>query len=369
VRGNGPRLWLFRLLFPLLLTGVTVVGGELMVRAVAPQALNGRWSEMADSGLLVNRANWTARHRFGESEVQYRINEHHLRGGPIGPGKRVLVLGDSFTFGWLLPEEETYVHLLGRAADREFGRGRFQFLNGGRGGWGTGDYLAFLEEFGEPIAPTAVVVFLNFADIHRSVSGGLYRFRDAEAGELERRPGKVSALRKFKDHWVAYDWLLGHSHFFHVIRNGAEGIKRRRVRGRECSVPGPQAAGEATDRGAAGAALGRALFRRLHHWCEQRGVPLLVVTTGFQAHFLRPPACGSFHDQIFLRGGAEFFAREGVPFHDLSAELAREVQSQWNVHLIPVDGHPNARGARLVTHLAWPWLQPHLRKCAGAARP
>jgi lysophospholipase L1-like esterase len=350
-----------------MLLGVTLGGGEVLVRLIAPQPLNGRWTEMSPGGVLVNRACWKARHEKENIVVSYRINEHHLRGGPIGPGKRVLVLGDSFTFGWLLPEEDTYVHLLGEQADAVFGAGRVQLLNGGRGGWGSADYLAFVEEFGDEIAPDAVLVFLSFADIHRSVGSGLYRLSSADQLVLERRSDPPSALRRFTDHSAVFDWLLEHSQLTHAIRNGSDAFnhKLRSVTAKPtaqtcpvarpllCAVPPPAASGSVT---------GRALFHRLQQWCGQRKVPLWVATTGYQARFLAPSDAGSTFDLDFLRVAPDFFRAEGVPFRDSRSELEQEVRGQWQDYLIANDGHPNAAGARLVARQVWPWLQPHLAK-------
>jgi lysophospholipase L1-like esterase len=375
LRGRGRR-WFFRLSLAFMLLSVTLGGGELLVRIVAPQPLNGRWSEMSPNGLLVNRASWSARHQKGDVVVSYRINEHHLRGGPIGPGKRVLVLGDSFTFGWLLPEEDTYVHLLAERADAAFGAGRVQVLNGGRGGWGAADYLAFLEEFGDDVAPDAVLVFLNFADIHRSVGNGLYRLTDADHLVLERQSRPPSALRRFSDHSLLFDWLLAHSQLTHAVRNGSDACKRKlrslsssntaQVRDGEpaplCALPASPTSG-----GPSGSIVGRALFHRLHDWCRQHGVPLAVVTTGYQARFLHPPESGSVYDLDFLRAAPDFFAAEGVPFRDFTPDLAQAVQGSWQDYLICNDGHPNAAGARLVAGQVWPWLQPQLSHWLGSA--
>jgi lysophospholipase L1-like esterase len=362
------------LLFAGLLSLITLGGGELLVRIVAPQPLNGRWSEMSANGLLVNRANWQAHHEFGPVTVDYRFNAEHLRGGPIGPGKRVLALGDSFTFGWLLSEEATYVRRLGDAADRDFGTGQVQMLNGAKGGWGTADYLAFLEEFGDDIRPDAVVVFLSFADIHRSLSSGLYRFQPDCPDRLDRRIKPPSAVRRCKDHLAAYDWLLAHSQLMHVLRQACDrrtghpllldesAQAKKDGRTKSCTIPG-QPIGEPAPgdpNSNLGRMAGQALFRRLHEWCSQRGIPLLVATTGFQARFLQPPISGSFYDVDFYQSAPGFFAQLDVPYYDLTPELSRVIGKRWEEYLIAGDGHPNARGAELVARIAWPWLRPHL---------
>lgn len=364
-----PRRCLFSLVFALLLSLTGLGVGEWCVRVLAPQPLNGRWSETADSGLLIHRANWVAHHIFEDVQVTYRFNEFHLRGGPIPAGERVLVLGDSFTFGWLLDEPDTYVQRLADQAEHLFGPARLAYLNGAKGGWGTGDYLAFLEEFGDRLAPRVVVVFLNFADIHRSLSAGHYRLIDAANLIVERNRKGVSSWRRWTDHSQLIDWMLAHSHLFQLARRGCTGCHRTRAPGRlTASLRGGGRIDQARldhpddDTIVEGTRLGQALFRRLHAWCRARQIPLLVLTTGFQGKYHVPPEWAGPLDVAFLKEAAAFFAREGIPFRDLTPDLVRAVNGRWDHYLIAGEGHPNAAGAKLVADLATPWLGSHFHR-------
>src|SRR5690242_1701574 len=134
------KVWLFRAIATGITITVCLLAGEVIIRMVAPQNLSGTWFEMSAHGNDINRANWTAHQRFEDRKVTYRINDLHLRGGPIGSGThRILCVGDSLTFGWLLDETNTFVYRLNELAARDFHAGTFEFLNGGSGGWGTAD--------------------------------------------------------------------------------------------------------------------------------------------------------------------------------------------------------------------------------------
>lgn len=110
---------------------VSALGVEALVRALEPQDLSGTWLEVSEPrGCRRNKAEGTSRHQSGARQVRYRFNDHHLRGGPVpAEGARILALGDSFTFGHLLREDDTYVRRLDARAEEESGSGVFRFLN------------------------------------------------------------------------------------------------------------------------------------------------------------------------------------------------------------------------------------------------
>ena len=102
------------------------------------------------------------------------------------PGVRFdYLIGNSFTFGVGLSDEDTYVTKLQRKIDAVFGAGRIALLNVGIGGSGTAEHLAFIEDFGNDIAPRAILVFVSIDDFNRAVRSPLYRLRDAYSLDLD----------------------------------------------------------------------------------------------------------------------------------------------------------------------------------------
>jgi lysophospholipase L1-like esterase len=360
---SGWRLFAIRLCILSVSALLFALLGELTIRWIAPQRIVGRWTENGRRGLRINKANWSARHDAAGHVVYYRFNEHHLRGGPIQGGKRrVLVLGDSFTFGWLLEERDTYLAKLARRCDQKFGPGEFEWLNGARGGWGTADYVAFAEEYGEVLKPDVVLVFLNFDDINRSTQSQLYRL-DSQSGAAVAQTQPSSRLTAISDALPGYDWLLSNSHLVNLVRSDLNSLLILMRRGgvqsplekRDVSLT---TSGEAApaDHSAA-VRLGQALFLRLKDWCDERHCRLIVVTTGFHANPLLPAdSC----DMAFLAQAESFFAEAQVPFCDNSAALKERFAGRWSEFSIPGDGHANAAGAQLIAECAWPWLSEQL---------
>jgi len=96
--------------------------------------------------------------------------------------RRIVVIGDSFAFGWGVSDEETYAHRLAEALPG------VEVVNLGGGGYGTDQMLLMLREEGLRYSPDLVVVGIVSADTERN----LVAFRDfakprfvLRAGELE----------------------------------------------------------------------------------------------------------------------------------------------------------------------------------------
>jgi hypothetical protein len=76
------------------------------------------------------------------------------------PGvKRILYLGDSFTEAVQVPQQDGVVSRLETALNAH-GTDRYEVLNAGVGGWGTGEELVYLREEGYRYQPDLVVVML-----------------------------------------------------------------------------------------------------------------------------------------------------------------------------------------------------------------
>ena len=162
-------------------TVVALILSEGLIRLAAPKRLE--TIEAADFAQFDPWFGWTNRpgaagptRAAGQYDTSARINSRGLRDREIAPartgaGVRVLCLGDSFTWGWGVGNDETYPKVLERELPGSEG------INAGVCGWGTAQELLWLEREGLAYAPDAVVLgfYLNdFAD-NASDSGGGYR--------------------------------------------------------------------------------------------------------------------------------------------------------------------------------------------------
>ncbi len=119
--------------------------------------------------------------RHGAFEVRVRTNAFGMREREITPTpapgvRRVLVLGDSATFGEGVASEEAFPAVLERELGRRAaaGDGRWEVLNAGVEGYNTVAEVAWLELYGLALRPHAVVVGFNLNDFdHAPVMNAL----------------------------------------------------------------------------------------------------------------------------------------------------------------------------------------------------
>ena len=129
-----------------------------------------------------NRASTTA--VYGEAEFQIEVSHNALgfRGPEVAPVKpsgklRVLVLGDSFTYGIGVADDETFSARLA-ALDP-----RLEVLNAGVNGYGTAQELLLLRDQGLGLQPDVVVIAFFWNDVGNSFGRRFPRF-ELEDGEL-----------------------------------------------------------------------------------------------------------------------------------------------------------------------------------------
>jgi len=187
---------------------ISLLLGEIVVRTFAPQADAMMWLVPDKRYGTSMRRNFhqTYHYRNRVHVMDVRINSSGLRGVDYSPAEqsdpalaKVLLLGDSFTFGHGVREEETFGALL---EDRLNAGGRkFVVVNAGHGGWGTLQETRYGIDHLRVFRPSIVV--LTFCGNDPSDDRGfLHGAKVVEKG-ADRFPGQ-SFLR---DHSHLYRFL------------------------------------------------------------------------------------------------------------------------------------------------------------------
>jgi hypothetical protein len=285
-RGNG-RPWPERLgRLSLVLSGLLVplLVAELLLRSVGA-VVPGEYqtadlntpSEPFGRLNMVNQSGWK---RSREFSVHVRVNSKGLRGPEIPYAKpdgteRVLVIGDSFTFGAQVEEDETFVarlghHLRQETADVGDAPAAIETINGGVDGWNTFNELAWLKAEGVKYAPDIVVLMFYAGN---DPGENFDWFKAVKRSQPEVAAVQDSALRDVRRELARVSALVTFMEFGIIAKlSGAP------------EQPDPASLSALTtrrsidaDRKARGWEISADQLRQMRELCDERGVRLVVV--------------------------------------------------------------------------------------------
>ena len=211
--------------------------------------------------------------------VPVTINRDGLRGDEISTPKppntvRVVAIGDSITFGYGIPIEDTYGKVLERRLNEKApDRTRYEVLNGGTLGGSLGDYFHFLKQKAEVLQPDIVLIGLTLNDILvYSESGAI-----SEAG-AQWRGGGLPLTRRFSHFLLRHSQL--HMLFYASLKSflyGSGALDINKVQGSNLVALSPPSAYQTQ-----AWASSLEMLSRIVAFCREHGYRLVVVVFPMQ---------------------------------------------------------------------------------------
>lgn len=333
------------------------------------------------------------RHTTSEYDVEERINSKGLRGPELDYEKpagafRVLVLGDSFTEGYTVEEDEVFTEVLRERLSGASDRAVIQVVNGGTGGYSTDQELLFFRSEGRKYAPDLVILMVVENDVWFNAQAEyprapkpLFELRgdelvltntpvpEASEDGAAMAPRPATRANRLK---AAFNERLA---LYGFVRDG---VKNRRwlysaaIKLGLADAPGDDAGGpEMPDewlvfkREPPAAVrhawkITEALLLALREEVEREGARLLVVVPPsfdvYPAHWsaIRRKyglTTEEWSPSMVSTRVAQICARRGIEFLDLTAtfrEAIADGQDRREPLYFPIDGHWTASGHRLV---------------------
>ena len=188
---------------------------EISLSLFNPQAKNGSWRIQNEDGVYTNKDNGTSKHEFiGEKEkisLTYKFGKFYNR--KIFNDKyykdknRILVLGDSNVFGWLLEDKDTFIGRIQRYFDD------YYFINSAAGGFSDTDTYLYLNRYCEEIKPEYI---LYFVDVNRSIRKKSMYFD--ETGKFIIKKNNINNLKVFLNDKKIFSFLLENSHLIQLLK-------------------------------------------------------------------------------------------------------------------------------------------------------
>ena len=200
---------------------------ELVVRQLAPQAIQPRIVRDAGFGIRDNEPNAHVTHSSpGEYVIQISTNADGLRGDKnyqrarSPHSYRIALLGDSFVFGYGCNDDEVVSAVLEKQLNSSSGGSPVEVLNFGVSGFGQAEELILYRNKIRLYHPDSVVLFYFENDIGNNLVAGTFAVGDD--GNV-RSTNKAYLPGTQIQHWM-YDfppsrWLLLYSQAGYLVRN------------------------------------------------------------------------------------------------------------------------------------------------------
>ena len=326
--------------------GLSLLIAEAFTRIFYPQNLSGTWRTIDEFGLNMNKSEGASFQSLGERRVDYHFEEFGVRSSLVTDSNlesKVLVLGDSFTFGWLLNIEDTYIELLAQTNKQH------TFINAAAGGWGAADYTAYLETYCAQIKPDITIIVMNADDIGRMLGSKLYNY-NPDLKLVTRSKFEFTSrqrLKKLLNTLPFYDYLIEHSHLFSLARStylGSNGAQKQN----ELEQPNVSEFGKFAVKSIEYSnQFSIAMFQYLDMISKSCGTDLRVIYTGVQ----EKNNLGMYPTLEFIdfARNSNFFKKLGITFIDLRSDpYLIEYRNNLRSYSIKNDGHPNEAGAKLL---------------------
>jgi hypothetical protein len=148
-------------------------------------------------------------YRYSNNSLGLRGPEIHAKTKP-----RILVLGDSFTYGIGVNDEETFCSILQTLLPGN------EIINAGNGGKGTDYALKFYRTKGKQLEPDVVILVFCGNDFSDNQLNVYY--------SPDLTPKVLNQQKPFVTRFAIYDWLITHSHVAGLLKSVS--IKREVAR-------------------------------------------------------------------------------------------------------------------------------------------
>ena len=303
--------------------------------------------------------NVSAREREHEGEFDYavQINSLGYRQAEFNPAKtdqlRIVTIGDSFTFGDGVEEQETWPRALERALAGQAPR-RIEVINAGVPGRWVDEYYLELKRRSLPLDPDVVIVGLFIGNDIDGDDATTHIWSEVdERGRPLRidRPAEriergYRVMRVLKARWRFP--VIRNSHVAQLFYDGGKALAQL---WRPSAIDGETMfAAQYTPETERAVERVEDLFVAMAELCRAHGAKLLVVMIPTREQVKPELVDGSVPrdwekpQRLF----AAFFAREGIPYVDLIPVL-REAASGDPLYYV-FDGHWTARGHAVAAH-------------------
>ncbi|MFH1220892.1 MAG: GDSL-type esterase/lipase family protein [Candidatus Eisenbacteria bacterium] len=281
-----------------------------------------------------------------EFKTEVAINSKGLRdmeypyAKPPGT-RRILCLGDSYTFGFGVEADETFAKVLERLLNAEDGESdHWEVINAGVVHTGTANHLAFFNVEGYRYEPDFVLLCIcGGNDFSDNISCGLY---SCENGRLVKHDARFSGedrIRYVARRLPGYGFFSRRSHLMTFLKLRILGLATRYSQNRSVRQDPTAASNRAASE------LTEQLLLALRESCASRNATLVVTV-------VPQPLLGTRREM--LADLVEFMRLQGLYYVNLFPRLGETFNAQASYqypYYYPMDHHWTVRGHQLTAEV------------------
>jgi hypothetical protein len=179
----------------------------------------------------------------GDYDFTYSNNSLGFRGsrefGPKQPGRvRLLLLGDSFTYGVGVNDDQTFAAQLERLLRSQ--RLDAEVINAGAPGKGTDYELKLFQTIGAGLQPQVTVLCFFSNDFADNARGEYYAVGPHGELRVKTLDGNRGAIKSFLLHFPGYKWLISWSQAANLVKQAGVDylVARRQTQGESAPAAG-----------------------------------------------------------------------------------------------------------------------------------
>ena len=189
---------------------------EIILFFFYPQPKNGSWRVQNEDGVYINKDSGKSKHEFiGKKEkisLTYKFGKFNNRvifdDFYSDREDKILVLGDSNVFGWLLEDKDTFIGKLQKFYEN------FYFVNSAAGGFSDSDTYLFLSRYCSKIQPKYILYFI---DIDRSIRKKSIYIN--EQNQFVINKNKKNKVKEFLNDKTFFYFLLENFHIMQLVKS------------------------------------------------------------------------------------------------------------------------------------------------------
>ena len=280
-----------------------------------------------------------------------RMNEEVMNSSDI---HKLILLGDSFTFGWGVELELSYYHILKSHIIKHYPN--IQLLNAGFGGYSTGHILKLLDNYSKKIEISGAIYFMNPNDLNDNISTNpnyqVTSFHESENGTIILEDTHVyNKFRIFLLSKTPYGWLNQNSHLFIITKSAVNfALNGGRPTNQPKNIVNIGKFSEKKKNLMQEVSL--AHLERLSQFCKDQNIPLIVIWIPDQSEIFDDfqnksrDVYATFKQRVLIN---DIVQNESIIFIDPTKKLISLKRDKKSSDIYFPDGHYNENGNRLIS--------------------